>query len=216
MTVICILIVITLIPASLFVIVDKKESESNFLIDHNDVCLTPGCVRVASQVLDRIDETIKPCDDFYNFACGNFLKEAKIPDDEKWIDTFTIIDNKLQEQLRILISKKVDKHDLAPFVMAKKLYKACMNTKWIEELGLKPMHQIMKQLGGWPVIVGDDWDSKYEWSLMKAMKDFRKFGFSLDYIFELSIDTDLKNSSARIIYVSKLCFLVFLFVNLTL
>ena len=40
---------------------------------------------VANYLLDSIDDTIDPCEDFYHFACGTWLKTARIPEDSKII-----------------------------------------------------------------------------------------------------------------------------------
>jgi membrane metallo-endopeptidase-like protein 1 len=71
----------------------------------------------------------------------------------------------------------------------------------IEERGLKPLLEIHEEMGGWPVIKGDAWDEK-SWSWQQSVKDFRKRGYSTDYIFDFSVGTDLKNSTRRIIDVS--------------
>ena len=39
-----------------------------------------------------------------------------------------------------------------------------MNTELIESLGLEPLKQILKGLGGWPVLEGDSWsDEGFKW-----------------------------------------------------
>lgn len=179
-----------------------NRNHNNHHKDTGDICLTAGCVHAASHVLDQIDDSIEPCDDFYGFACGNFIKNTMIPDEKVSVNTFSLIGDKLQEQLRSLISEKIDPNDSKPFNLAKNLYTACMNKSLIEERGLKPLRDISESLGGWPVVKGDRWDDESEWTWIKAVKDFRKIGYSMDYIFDFSVGIDLKNSSARTIDVS--------------
>ena len=100
---------------------------SSSVMAADNVCLTPGCVHAASKILAKMDETIVPCDDFYNFACGTFLKETVISDDQKRVDVNNEIDDKLQQQLRTLMDSLNDS-DIKPFKLMKKLYRACMNT----------------------------------------------------------------------------------------
>lgn len=85
-------------------------------------------------MLDWMDITVEPCDDFYNFACGNFA-ETVISTDKEMTNILFILDDNMQKKLCILLNK-IDSNDPAPFIMAKKLYKACMNITRIEEQGL--------------------------------------------------------------------------------
>lgn len=75
-------------------------------------------------------------------------------------------------------------------------------TALIEERGLKPLQDIHESMGGWPVVRGDNWDEK-SWSWQKSVQDFRKRGYSTDYIFDFSVGSDLKNSTRRIIDVNQ-------------
>lgn len=47
-----------------------------------------------------------------------------IPDEKVSVNTFSIIGDKLQEQLRALISEEIKTDDSEPFKMVKNLYKA--------------------------------------------------------------------------------------------
>lgn len=93
----------------------------------SEFCLTPGCIHASSLMLEQLDETVEPCDDFYNFACGRFIRESIIPDEKVAVSAFSVTGDKLQEQLRTLISEPVNAQETKPFKLVKKLYKACMN-----------------------------------------------------------------------------------------
>lgn len=76
-----------------------------------------------------------------------------------------------------------------------------MLTALIEEQGLTPLHRILKDLGGWPVLMGDQWSAgDFNWK--DAVYKFRKMGYSVDYFIDFSIGVDLKNSTRRVIDVS--------------
>ena len=72
------------------------------LATNDELCLTPYCVKagemfvnqrqrrndfessfLANYILDSIDETVDPCENFFEFACGTWLKKNRIPDDGK-------------------------------------------------------------------------------------------------------------------------------------
>jgi predicted metalloendopeptidase len=43
--------------------------------------LKPDEIFLANDLLESIDETINPCENFYQFTCGKWIKNAKIQDD---------------------------------------------------------------------------------------------------------------------------------------
>lgn len=176
---------------------------SSFSVQNDEiVCLTAGCVDAAAEALKRMDLSVDPCDDFYNFACGKFIKENKIPDDKNRVDTFADINDKVQEQLRLVVGEDIGANDLAPFAAAKKLYSTCMNETSIEKDGKETLTNLLDKLGGWPVVEGDRWNQESRWTWIKATSDLRKIGYGTDDILSVSVQSDLKNSTVRTIYVS--------------
>lgn len=68
----------------------------------------------------------------------------------------------------------------------------------IEELGITPLENVLEEMGGWPVVVGDEWDEEaFSWT--NAIYTNRKIGYSIDYLIDFSVTIDVKNSSWRII-----------------
>ena len=104
----------------------KTRSTNDNKVD-DEVCLTPGCVHAASKMLEQMDAAVEPCDDFYSFACGQYVEDTIIPDDKVSVNAFSVISDKLQEQLRTIITAPVEEGEIEPFKMVKKLYLACMN-----------------------------------------------------------------------------------------
>ena len=166
-----------------------------------------------------MDPSVDPCEDFYSFACGGFEKKNIIPDDQSSVTTFSLIGDKVTEQLRSLVEKPIKDGDAEPFKLVKNLYQSCLNksnlilpffllrliaelivlfSAMAEEKGLTPLQDILKEFGGWPVVVGDSWDeSTFVWTEM--IYKFRRVGYSIDYFVDFSVTTDLKNSTTRVI-----------------
>ena len=83
-----------------------------------------------------------------------------------------------------------------PFQMAKSVYQSCMNKELIEKRGFEPVKNILKKLGGWPLLEGSSWTGdNFKW--YTQMYKHREHGFSVDYMYDFSVSTDLKNSSWR-------------------
>ena len=71
------------------------------LITHNSP--TQGCIQTAADLLDKLDQTANPCDDFYQFACGGYIEKTVIPDDRTRTSMFSVVGDKLNEQVGFLL-----------------------------------------------------------------------------------------------------------------
>jgi predicted metalloendopeptidase len=123
------------------------------------------------------------------------------------VTSFSVIDNKLREQLRTIINEPIQDNEIEPFKNVKRLYQACVNTDAIEALGVMPVKNIIDSMGGWPAVVGDTWNTPDTWTWQQASVWSRENGYSVSNLLSFSVSTDNKNTTKRIIRVSfsRLC-----------
>ena len=137
--------------------------------------------------LNSIDKTADPCTDFYQYACGNWMKNNAIPPTESRWGSF----NTLGEQNQYLLWKELDAASKAPKTPLQKkygdFYAACMNTELIDKLGAKPIEPQLTVINGLT-------DKKKIAQLDLAMQKFGGGG-----MFGVSVGQDQKDSSQQIL-----------------
>src|ERR1700747_710285 len=91
--------------------------------------------------VEAIDRTIDPCADFYQYACGNWLKKTEIPADQtEWI-SFTELYERNLVTLRGILEKAAAGGASRSAIEQKigDYYGACMDEKAAEAKGLDPL-----------------------------------------------------------------------------
>ena len=61
-----------------------------------EVCLTDECAITAARVLESMDKTVNPCEDFYTYACGGWKKSHVIPEDRSSLNVFGVLRDEVQ------------------------------------------------------------------------------------------------------------------------
>ncbi|OWK52337.1 Neprilysin [Lonchura striata] len=66
----------------------------------NGVCKTPDCIKSAARILENMDPSAQPCQDFYQYACGGWLKRNVIPETSSRYSNFDILRDELEVVLK--------------------------------------------------------------------------------------------------------------------
>ena len=165
-----------------------------------EICMSDVCIEASNRLFKQMNLKADPCDDFNEFACGKFLKEFNIPEDKSSYTSFTPIGETIYERGKALMEDDEDE-EWEIFKDVKKMYKSCLNEEKLEEVGLEPLKEKLKLIGGWPVLQGSSWSEDFKW--YEAQANTGKAGLGKDYIVSVYISSDSKNSSYRAIYMDQ-------------
>ncbi|KAG8183510.1 hypothetical protein JTE90_003860 [Oedothorax gibbosus] len=167
-----------------------------------NLCLIPECVRAAAYILNSMDESVDPCEDFYQFSCGGWLERHAIPEDKSSVSVFSEVQEEVYLKLKVLLDKKLDGSEPESVRLIKEMYDSCMDLKSIESVGSEPLQTVLKSLGGWPVVEGDKWDdSKFDW--IDTLISFRRLGYSHRLLMDLWVIVDNRNNTMHIIQLDQ-------------
>lgn len=89
-------------------------------------CTTKICNSESERIKNKIDFNAKPCENFYQFACGKF--QPKLPDDKLEMDEFTILEDTWKDKLQEIVEERIKPTDLTSGRLIKGFYQSCMNT----------------------------------------------------------------------------------------
>ena len=92
-------------------------------------------------VVSSIDSSVKPGDDFYHFANGDWIKRAEIPNDRAAVDVWTKLGDLSNQRMADLIKEIADSNEPSGSGLRKvaDLYKSYMDEDGIEARGSAPL-----------------------------------------------------------------------------
>jgi putative endopeptidase len=102
----------------------------------------------------NLDKTCKPCDDFYQFAMGGWMKSNPIPPEYSNWGTFTQLADKNQQNLRQILEDAASAKAALGSNEQKigDFYASCMDTTVIEAAGTKPLEPGLARIASFKTI----------------------------------------------------------------
>ena len=101
-----------------------------------------------SMDLNAIDKSADPCQDFYQYACGNWQKNNPIPADKPRYGRFAELNERNLYSTYQLLETAANKPATPLQTKYGNFYAACMNQPLADQLGAKPLQPVLAQIAG--------------------------------------------------------------------
>lgn len=162
----------------------------------SDAWNSPG-YKVASDILTKsINFSVDPCEDFFEFTCGNWIASHPIPSHKTSYSQFGNLSDKVQEQMRDIFESP-EIFGSKSMNALKSMYRKCMDKDELNRIGARRLIETIRSYGVWPMLDGDKWrpEDFDLTSLMVHVNEVR----GLDVFVANYISLDNKNVSRRVI-----------------
>ncbi|XP_012312788.1 endothelin-converting enzyme 2 isoform X1 [Aotus nancymaae] len=163
----------------------------------HSTCFTEACIRVAGKILESLDRGVSPCEDFYQFSCGGWIRRNPLPDGRSRWNTFNSLWDQNQAILKHLLENTTFNSSSEAEQKTQRFYLSCLQVERIELLGAQPLRDLIDKIGGWNIT--GPWDQDNFMEVLKAVAGtYRATPF-----FTVYVSADSKSSNSNVIQVDQ-------------
>ncbi|GIY27266.1 neprilysin-1 [Caerostris darwini] len=209
--VVCFLLVITTVfLITLWIMSNRWKATlsqlKNVYVEEDDLCDTDACRETAEGLISNIDPSTDPCVDFYQYACGGWMDKHPIPEGRR---VYMVHQERQKEVLDIIkdlvTQESNDTVNSRAINNTRSFFLACVNKDVRNERGIKPLQDLLKKHGGWPMLGNGEWsESDFDWQKLSANVNRELF---LDIFADISFSNKLDDNKHYMILLKSGYFL---------
>uniref|UniRef100_A0A336LY78 CSON004984 protein n=1 Tax=Culicoides sonorensis TaxID=179676 RepID=A0A336LY78_CULSO len=204
---ICLVFLLILIVIILAIVLSTEGDPSTRILHvqphskEEGPCLEESCIHAASSILHSIDQSIDPCDNFYAYSCNQWIKNNPIPDGKSMWGTFGKLEQQNQLVIKNVLEREISEFKSQAEIKAKLYYQSCVDEdEKMEQLGAKPMLDLLEKLGGWNVTKSNF--NVSNWSLESTLKKVQN-EYNMGGLFGWAVGEDDRKSTRHVIQIDQ-------------
>ncbi|KAK2563721.1 Endothelin-converting enzyme 1 [Acropora cervicornis] len=208
----CFVLLVACIALVIFLVLEirkeKKTATCKETSEASAECNSGGCMQAASALRQNMNESIDPCEDFFQYSCGNWITNNPILPSENRISTFGNLYKRNSEKLLLLLMKTGDNLPTSHAVQKVKAYfKSCMKEDESDDAVTQILTKFITRFGSWPLGGNATWNESI-WSIFETSQKMNR-EISGTPLFYLGISVDPRNSW-KFVLETRLAYLEFM------
>lgn len=139
---------------------------------------------LSERISSAMDVTIDPCEDFYQHACGNWVRATTIPADKTRVfRTFTSISDRNRDVIQSILDEE--------WPLLAEFYQSCMNESVLETRKADPLQPFLAQIDNITTVE----------QLIDTTARFSRIGIT--FLTSLGVAADQKDATSYVLYASQ-------------
>lgn len=162
-------------------------------------CYSPECLQLAADFSRNMNTSLDPCEDFFQYSCGSWIKDHPIPPSKNMLDTFIELDDKNFQRMREMLEEADQLPEKGAVKKAKLYFKSCLSEEDVEKTAKQSLSPLIAKYGSW-ALDNQTWNST-EWDWLKVLPAMSRL-WGTTPLFRSLLDINPRNSSQYILAVS--------------